>query len=65
MPYGDEAGIVSVKSANGIAKMMATIVGVFEASGLTVSEKKMETMLLLPTPNQALPTSHLVVEAAG
>ena len=57
------AGIVS-KSAEGLAKMMPVIVTVFEAAGLTVFEKKTETMLL-PTLNQVLPTSPLIVEAAG
>ena len=42
--------------------MMTVIVTSFEASGLTVSEKKTETMLL--TLNQVLPTSPLVVEAS-
>ena len=37
--YADDAGIVS-KSAEGLAKMMAVIVTVFEAAGLTVYEKK-------------------------
>ena len=42
-----------------------TVIGtVFEAPGLTVSEKKTDTMLLR-TLNQVLPTSPLVVEAAG
>ena len=63
MLYAGDAGIVS-KSAEGLAKMMTVIVTVFEAAGLTVSEKKTETTLL-PTPNQALRTSPLVVEAAG
>ena len=63
MLYADDAGIVS-KSAEGLAKMMTVIVTVFDAAGLTVSEKKTETMLLR-TPNQALRTSPLVIEAAG
>ena len=45
-------------------KMMTVIVTVFEAADLTVSEKKIETMLLR-TPDQALCTSPLVIEAAG
>ena len=44
--------------------MMTVIVTVFEAAGLTVSEKKTETMLLR-TPNQEIRTSPLVVDAAG
>ena len=63
MLYADDAGIVS-KSAEGLAKMMTVIVTVFEAAGLTVSAKKTETMMLR-TPDQALRTSPLVIEAAG
>ena len=59
----DDAGIVC-KSAEGLAKMMTVIVTVFEAAGLTVSEKKTETMLLR-TPDQAPCTSPLAIEAAG
>ena len=44
MLYANDAGIV-FKSAEGLVKMM-TVVTVFEAAGLTVSEKKTETMLL-------------------
>ena len=44
--------------------MMTVIVTVFEATGLTVYEKKTETMLLR-TPDQAPCTSPLVIEAAG
>ena len=61
MLYADDAGIVS-KSADGLAKMMTVIVTVFEAAGLTVSEKT-ETMLLR-TPDQAPCNSPLVIEAA-
>ena len=61
--YADDAGIVS-KPAEGPAKMMTVILTVFETAGLTVSEKKTATMLLR-TPNQAIRTSPLVVEAAG
>ena len=50
------------KSMEGLATMMTVIVTSFEAAGLTVSEKKTETMLL--TLNQVLPTSPLVVEAS-
>ena len=62
MLYADNAGIAS-KSAEGLAKMMTAIVTVFEAAGLTVSEKT-ETMLLR-TPDQAPCTTPLVIEAAG
>ncbi|MEP5351923.1 MAG: reverse transcriptase domain-containing protein, partial [Luteolibacter sp.] len=63
MLYADDAGIVS-KSAEGLAKMMTVIVTVFEAAGLTVSEKKTETMLL-QTPDQKTLAPPLVIEAAG
>ena len=63
MLYADDVGTVP-KSAEGLAKMMAIIVTVFEAAGLTVSEKKTETMLLR-APDQAPRTSPLVIEAAG
>ena len=43
--YADDAGIVS-KPSEGLAKMMTVIVTVFEAAGLTVSEKKIEATLL-------------------
>ena len=62
MLYADDLGIVS-KSAEGLAKMMTVIVTVFEAAGLTASEKT-ETMLLR-TLGQAPCTSPLVVETAG
>ena len=62
MLYADDAGIVS-KSAEGLAEMMTVIVTVFEAAGLTVSEKT-ETMLLR-TPYQAPYASPLVIKAAG
>ena len=39
MLHADDAGTVS-KSAEGLAKMMTVVVAVFEAAGLTVSEKK-------------------------
>ena len=61
MLYADDAGTVS-KSAEGLAKMMTFIVTVFEAAGLTVSEKT-ETVLLR-TRDQAPCTSPLVIEAA-
>lgn len=43
--YANDAGIVS-KSAEGLAKMTIVIVTVLAAAGLTVSDKKTETMLL-------------------
>ena len=45
MLYADDAGIVS-RSPEGLARMMAVIVEVFGAFGLTVSEKKTETLLM-------------------
>ena len=42
MLYADDAGIVS-KSPEGPAKIMTVLVTVFRATGLTVSEKKIET----------------------
>ena len=67
MLYADDAGIVS-KSAEGLTlgclEFMTVIVTVFEAAGLTASEKNTETMLLR-TPDQTRCTSPLVVEAAG
>ena len=54
----------SVMWAEGLLKMMTVLVTVFEAVGLIVSGKKTETMLLR-TPNQAIRTSQLVVDAAG
>ena len=60
--YADHAGIAS-KSAEGLGKMMTVIVSVFEAAGLTVSEKT-ETMLLR-TANQTALTPPLVIEAAA
>ena len=45
MLYADDAGIVS-RSPAGLARMMTVIVEVFGAFGLTVSEKKTETLLM-------------------
>ena len=47
-----------------MAKMVTVIVTVCEATGLTVSEKKTEAMLLR-TRDQLFPESPLVIEAAG
>ena len=63
MLYADDAGIAS-RSSEGLAKMMTVIVTVFEAAGLTVSEKKTETMILW-TPQQTPQAAPLVIEAAG
>ena len=61
--YTDDAGVAS-KWVEALANMITVVVTFFEAVGVTVPEKKTETMLLR-TPNQALRTSPLVVEAAG
>ena len=63
MLYADDAGIVS-KFAEGLAKLLTVIVAVFEEAGLTVSEKKTETMLLRRT-DQTILAPPLVIEAAG
>ena len=63
MSYADDAGIVS-RSAEGLANMMTVIVTVFEAAGLTVLERKTETMLLR-TPGQTSLAPPLVIEGAG
>ena len=69
--YADDAGIVS-RSPAGLARMMTVIVEVFGAFGLTVSEKKMETLLMRApekaqqpgeTPTPPLPA--LEIAAAG
>ena len=62
--YADDAGIVS-KSAEGPAKMMTFYRDCLRRSaGLTVPEKKTETMLL-PMPDQTNLAPPLVIEAAG
>ena len=61
MLYADDAGVVS-KSAQSLAKMMTAIVRVCEAFGLTVAEKKTETVYLR-YPGAA--EQALVIEAAG
>ena len=61
--YADDAGTVS-KSAEGIAKMTTVIVTVFEAAGLTVSEKNNKTMLL-ETQDLASRAPPFDIEAAG
>ena len=61
--YADDAGSVS-KSAEALAKMTTVIVTVFEAAGITVSEKKTDTALLL-APDHALWSSPLVIEAGS
>ncbi|CAB1103436.1 unnamed protein product [Ectocarpus sp. CCAP 1310/34] len=68
MLYADDAGVVS-RSAEGLARMMTVIVEVFEKFGLTVSEKKTETLLIGAKNKQTTttppPPSPLIIEAAG
>ena len=62
------AGVVS-RSQEGLARMMTTIVEVFGEFGLTVSEKKTETLLMRAPEKQpkkgGSPPPPLVIEAAG
>ena len=66
--YADDAGVVS-RSQEGLARMMTTIVEVFGEFGLTVSEKKTETLLMRAPEKQpkkgGSPPPPLVIEAAG
>ena len=64
MLVADDPRIAS-KSLEGLAKMMAVIVAVFEAAGLTMSVKKTQTLVAVRTFNQVLPTSPRVVEATN
>lgn len=71
MLYADDAGVVS-RSAEGLARMMTVVVEVFAEFGLTVSEKKTETLVMkLPIKRakegepQPPPPPPLAVEAAG
>ena len=67
MLYVDDAGIVS-KSAEGLAniKTMTVIVTVFEAAGLTVSQKKTgDYSMLFRTRDQTSTAPSPVIEAAG
>ena len=61
MIYSDDACIVS-RSPQGLERMMATLVDVFSAFGLTVCEKKAETMSL-PIPH--LPATPIAFTTAG
>ena len=68
MLYANDAGVVS-RSQEGLTRMMTTIVDVFGEYGLTVSEKKTETLLMWapkkqPKKGGSPPPSH-VIEAAG
>ena len=69
MLYADDAGIVS-RSLAGLARMMTVIVEVFGAFGLTISEKKTETLLMRAPEKAQQPgetsTPHLLaLEIAG
>ena len=68
MLYADDAGVVS-RSQEGLTRMTTTIVEVFGESGLTVSEKKTETLLMRAPRKQPKkggpPPPPLVIEAAG
>ncbi|CAB1108915.1 unnamed protein product [Ectocarpus sp. CCAP 1310/34] len=69
MLYADDADVV-LRSAGGLARMMTIIVDVFGESGLTVSEKKTETLLIRAkdkptTTSQPPPPPPLTIEAAG
>ena len=68
MLYADDAGVVS-RSQEGLTRMMTTIVEVFEAFGLTVSETKTETLLMRAPEKQpkkwGSPPPPLIIEAAG
>ena len=62
MLYVDDAGVVST-SPCGLTRMMGVIVVACQEFGLTVSEKKIEAMHLLPDPSIA--SNALRIEAAG
>ena len=68
MLYADDAGVVS-RSQEGLTRMMTTIVEVLGKFGLTVSEKKTETLLTRAPEKQpkkgGSPPPPLVIEAAG
>ena len=59
MFYADDAGIV-VRTSASLAKIMTAIVEECDAFGLTVSEKKSETMILHP-PGE--PAQQLMIQA--
>ena len=68
MLYADDAGVVS-RSQEGLTRMVTIIVEVFGAFGLTVSEKKTETLMMRAPEKQpkkgGSPPPPLVIEAAG
>ena len=61
MLYADDACIVS-RSTRGLGRMMAVLVEVFGAFGLTISESKTETMCM-PIPHA--PATKIVFNATG
>lgn len=62
MVYAGGACIVS-KSEEALEKMMTALATLIRPEGITVSEKKTETMLLR-TPNEELRTSPIIIAAA-
>ena len=60
MLYADDACIVS-RSPQGIAKIMSVFVEVFDACGLTVSEKKTEVMTM-PAPRASVEIMRIEAE---
>ena len=62
MLYADDAGVVS-RSPRGLTRMMDVIVVACQEFGLTVSEKKTETMHLWSKPSTA--SNVLQIETAG
>ena len=68
MLYADDASVVP-RSQEGLTRMMTIIVKVFGSFGLTVSEKKTETLLMRAPEKQpkkgGSPPPPLVIEAAG
>ena len=63
MLYADDAG-TAPSSAEGLDKMMKVIVTIFGGTGLTVCDRKTETMLLR-TSGQTSLAPPLFIEAAG
>ncbi len=63
MLYADDAGIASLTRTS-LAKMMTIIVTTCESFGLTVSEKKTET-LCMRVRDKAAPKPVMAIEAAG
>ena len=68
MLYADDAGVVTI-SQEGLTRMVTLILDVFGAFGLTVSEKKTETLLMRAPKKKskkgASPPLPLAIEEAG